>query len=236
MKLLIMFALMLLSFARANEACYSFYPDRTKSSFSINSPRVQIFRNHNLIFKVLKLSEIKMNDPEYQLAHQYLDELYPAALQRNETIKADIIKSNYKLWSQIHLILSYTSDNMEKPIAGAAFITSRVPGEKLSFESLLNIDHSKILDKKFISSSEVGRLSVDPESTIKRKALDAMLSTLYLMHQATPEIEEIYIFTARKLQQLYGIKGLHFDEIPSLSSPNYIHSSDVIAIFKNKTH
>lgn len=236
MKLLISFFLLILSFARANEACYSFYPDKTKSSFSINSPRVQIFRNHNLIFKVLKLSEIKRNDPEFQLAHQYLDELYPAVLQKEEGFKDKIIFSNKALWAQMHLILVFEEGRLQRPIAGSAFITSRSPQEKLGFEDELNIDHLAILNKSFVPSTEVGRLSVDPQAVNKRKVLDAMLSTLYLMHQATPEIEEIYIYTARKLQQLYGIKGLHFEEIPSLSSPNYIHSSDVIAIFKNKTH
>lgn len=236
MKLLIIFVLLVLPFARANEACFSYYPDRTRSNFSINSPKVQIFRNHNMMVKVLKLSQLTEHDPEFQLAHQYLDEFYPAILQKEIGFKEKIVTSNKALWSQMHLILIFEEGNLKKPIAGSAFITSRSLQEKLGFEDELNIDHLSILNKDFTPSTEVGRLSVDPQAINKRKVLDTMLSTLFLMHKATPEVSEIYIYTSRKLHQLYGIKGLHFDEIPSLSSTNYIHGSDIIAIFNNKSN
>lgn len=236
MKQVIAIVILFLSFARANEACYSYYPDRTKVNFSFKSPKVQIFRNNNMLLKVLKLSEINEGDPEFQLAHKYLDEVYPASLQKDQSFRDKIIASNKALWAQMHLVLVFEEGNLQRPVAGSAFITSRAQNEKLGFEDELKIDHLKILDKSFVPSTEVGRLSIDPLAISKRKLLDVMLSTLFLMHQATPEIKDIYIFTARKLHQLYAIKGLYFEEVPSLSSEKYIQVSDVIAVFKNKTH
>lgn len=218
----------------AHVACYSYYPDKTKANINKNSQAVQIFRNNGFIFKILKLSELNENSLEYKKAHDYLDRQYPEALSKGPKFKSAIIDSNKKLWSQMHLLLVYHDQNLENPIAGTAYISSRTPSEKLGFEDELGVNYLQILKKEFQPVTEVGRLSVDAGYANKRKVLDALLNSLYTIYSVSTDYKHVYIYTSRKLHQLYNIKGLVFDIIPELSSPELIGEEDVIAVFRNK--
>lgn len=233
----VVLTLLLLCFfitSHANEACVSYYTNKFTKSFSQYSPKIQLFRNQGFIFKIFKLAELKPEDSEYKIARQYLDETYPTSLQKDGDFKEKIKESNNNLWSQMHLLLVFQESSGQKPIAGSAFISARNSEQKLGFEDELNLNAGMIMNTPFQPSTEVGRLSVDSTLNNKRKVLDAMLDTLYLMHQATQEIGKIYIYTSRKLHQLYAIKGLHFTEITSLSSNQYINENDVIAVFQER--
>lgn len=232
--MILIFFLLCFSLSHANEVCVSHYSNKFTKNFSSNSAKVQVFRNQGFLFKILKLSDLKEQDHDYKIAKQYLDEFYPSVLQKGADFKDKIKQSNEHLWSQMHLLLVFDNNTQQKPIAGSAFITARYPHEKLGFEDELGLNLQRVLEKDFEPSTEVGRLSVDPAAFNKRKVLDAMLDTLYLMHQATTEIEKIYIYTSRKLHQLYAIKGLNFEEIPKLSSTSYIHENEIIAVFRGK--
>lgn len=218
----------------ASEACYSYYPDKAKAHINKNSKPVQVFRNKGFIFKILKLSELNPDSMDYKYAHDYLDRQYPEALNKSHDFKSAIINSNRKLWSQIHLLLIYHDQNIEKPIAGAAYISSRKISEKLGFEDELGVNYLQILKKEFEPVTEVGRLSVDSSFSNKRKVLDALLDSLYTIYASSTDYQQVYIYTSKKLHQLYNIKGLVFDIVPELSSSKLIGEEDVIAVFKNK--
>lgn len=228
------FLFLLITFkASANEACYSFYPNKLKVNVNHDSPAIQIYRSRGFVLKLIKLSEMQQGSKEFNIASNYLNSQYLKALDRSESIKEKIKNSNKTLWNQMHLLLVFDSKNLGKPVAGAAYISSKSPAEKLGFEEEFKIDYLKILDKDFSPATEVGRLSVDSSYSEKRKVLDVILDSIYHIHVASADYKQVFIYSSKKLLQLYSYKGFNFEEIPQLSNPDLIDDNDTIAIFKD---
>lgn len=219
---------------QANEACFSFYTDRLKANINHDSSAIQIFQSKGFVIKLLKLSELSSDQKEFKQATNYLNLQYLKALNRDEFVKDKIRTSNTNLWKQMHLLLIYDSKNITKPVAGGAYISSKSPDEKLAFEDEFKIDYLRVLNKDFSPAAEVGRLSVDSSYPNRGIVLDTLLESIYNIHVASTDYKQFYIYSAKRLLQLYDYKGFVFEEVPQLSTPELIDENDTIAIFKGK--
>lgn len=233
-KPLVFFILLIAFRIHANEACYSFYPDRLKANINHDSSTIQIFRSKGFVIKLLNLSELSQETRELKQATDYLNSQYLKALNRDEPIKEKIKNSNANLWSQMHLLLIFDNQNLEKPVAGGAYITSKSPEEKLAFEDEFKIDYLRILNTDFSPVAEIGRLSVDSNYSNRGKALDTLLESIYNIHIASTDYKKVFIYSTKRLLQLYDYKGFTFEEVTQLSTQNLIDENDTIAIFKRK--